>query len=110
MVLNMHSHIVNAFRGFHHCFRDGRMRVHCSPELLGSRFELHRHASLRDQLGRMWSNDMNAQNLVVLLLADDLDEALFLTDYARFARCGEWKSSYFNVVTLLFRFRLGQPD
>src|SRR5690349_6860350 len=86
------------------------MRVHRSAQLIRSRLELHRHTSLSDQLGRVWSNDVHAQNLVVLLLADDLHKALFLTDDAGLARSGERKLSDLNVVTHLLRLRLSEPD
>ncbi len=61
------------------------MRVHRAPELVGRRLELHRHASFGNQLRRVWPNDVHAKNLVILLLADDLYEAFFFTNYASFA-------------------------
>src|SRR5690349_3735339 len=86
------------------------MRVHRSSQLVRSRLELHGHTSLRNQLGRVWSNNVYAQNLVVLFLGDDLYETFFLTQNARLARRGERKSSDLNVVTHFLRLRFSQSD
>ena len=83
--LNVYRQIVNAFGSFHHGFGDRRVRVHRAAQFVGGRFELHGHACFGDQLGRMWTNDVYAQNFVVLLFADDFYETFFLTDDASLA-------------------------
>ena len=61
------------------------MRVHRAAQFFGSRFKLHRHAGFGNQFSRMWANDVHAENLVVLLLADDLYKAFFFAEDARLA-------------------------
>ena len=53
---------------------------------------------------------MHAENLVVLLLADDLNEALFFANDARFARGAKGKLADFDIVTRIAGFRFTQTD
>jgi len=57
---------MDPFGGFHHCLRDGRMRVHRVAQLLGRRLELHGDAGFGDQLSRV------RDEADVLVLAGDL--------------------------------------
>src|SRR5215213_2795588 len=106
----MYREIVHALGSFHHCLGDRRVRVHRSSELVCGRFELHRYARFGDQFGRMWTNDVHAQNLVVLLLTDDFYKPFFLADDARLAGSGERKPSYLHIIALLLRSRFSEPN
>ena len=76
------------------------MRVHRASKLIGCRLELHRDASLGDQFGCMWSNNVNSENLIVFLLADNLNEAFLLANDSGLTRSRERKPSHLDVVTL----------
>src|SRR2546430_1081701 len=89
--LNMNRLSMHPFGGFHDCFRDGRMRVHRVAQLFGRRLELHGDASFGNQFSRVRTDDVYAQDLVVLRFADDLYKAFFFTEDARLARSTEGK-------------------
>src|SRR5215510_9966056 len=58
----------------------------------------------------MWTNDVDAENLVVLLLSNDLNETLFLAEYARFAGSRERKLPDLYVVSLFLCLGFSQTD
>ena len=53
---------------------------------------------------------MDAEDLVVLLVDDDLDEAFGLARHARAAEHAELERADLHVVAALVRLLLGQPD
>src|SRR5205823_4851680 len=57
-----------------------------------------------------WSDDVHSENLVVLRLADDLNEAFLFAYDARFARCRKGKLADSHVVAHLARLRFGQTN
>src|ERR1044071_2004349 len=101
---------VDAFGGLHDGLGDGRVRVDDAPQLFGRRFEVEGDDGLVNDLGRVRADDVDAQQLVVLRLADDLDEALLLAEDARLARGREGELRRLHVVAQLLRLRLGQTD
>src|SRR5664280_1979440 len=66
---------VDSLRRLMHGFRQSRMRVDRADHLLGRRFEPEEGAALRDELGGMRADDVDAEDLVVLRVGDDLHEA-----------------------------------
>src|SRR3954469_23447955 len=84
--LHMDRQIVNTLGCFHHRFTNCRMRMHDAAEFVGGRFESHADACFCKKLGGVWTNDVDAKNLVVFLFRDDLDETVGLAEYSRFAR------------------------
>src|ERR687893_2700347 len=103
----MYRQAVDAFGGLHDGLGDGRVRVDDAAQLVGRRFEVERDDRPVDDLGRVRADDVDAEQLVVLRLADDLDEALLLAEYPRLARGREGELGDFNVVAQLPRLRLG---
>src|SRR5436305_9307848 len=71
---------------------------------------MERDYAFVDDLGRVRADDVNTQKFVVARLADDLDEALLLAEYARLGGGGERELRDLHVVTQLLRLRLRQPD
>src|ERR1700759_4693432 len=106
----MDGQAVDAFGGLHDGLGDGRVRVYDLAQLFRRRFEVERDDGLVDYLGRVRADGVDAQKLVILRLADDLDEAFFLAEYARLAGCAERELGDLHVVAKLLRFRLGQTD
>ena len=78
----MNCQAVHTFGRFHDRFRNSRVRVHGATQFVGCRFELHRHASLGNQLCRMWANDVHTKNLVILRFAYNLYKPFFLSENA----------------------------
>ena len=64
--------------GFHDGLGIGGVRVHGVEDLFLGRFELLGHHQLGDQLGRLRADQVGAQQLAVLGVEDELDEALGL--------------------------------
>src|SRR5258705_8134095 len=102
----MHGHVMYALRRLHHGFGDRWMSMHGSTQFVCSRFQLHSDTGLRDQFGSVWTNDVDAENLIVLLLRYDLHKALFFAQNACLARSREGKLSNLDVITQLSRFCL----
>ena len=76
---------MNTFGGFHNGFRNGRVSMHNAAELIGGGFEGHADAGFGEELGRVCSDDVDSEDFVVFLLADDLDEPVSLAQDACFA-------------------------
>src|ERR1051325_2949001 len=106
----MYRQAVDAFGGLHDRLGDGRVRVYDTAQLFRRRFEVQGDYGLVDYLGRVRADDVDAEKLVVLRLADDLDEALLLAKYARLARGREGELRGLHVVAELPRLLLRQPD
>src|SRR5919112_3762132 len=104
----MNRQAVDALGRLHDGLGDGRVRVDDAPQLFGRGFEVERDDGLVNHLRRVRADDVDAQQLVVLRLADDLDEALLLAEDARLARRAEGELGRLHVVAQLLRLRLGQ--
>ena len=87
-----HAWIGGAVRGvrrFEHGLGHGRMGVDRAHQLLDRALEPQRQRRLGDQLGRARADHVDAEHLVVLLLGDDLDEAVGLVGHAGAAEDAE---------------------
>src|SRR5688572_21736464 len=96
--------------GFRNRFGEGRMRVHGLLHLLDGRFEVPPDNKLRNQLTRARPDDVRANDLAVLLVANDLDEAFGFAGGAGTSVRAPRERAYLDVEPLLARRRLGQPD
>ena len=76
---------MDAFGGFHDGFGDGRMSVHDAAEFVGGGFEGHGDAGFGQQFGGVRADDVDAEDLVVFLFGDDLDETVGFAEDACFA-------------------------
>ena len=78
--------------------RHRRVRVNRSNQLFDGGFEPERGGRFRDQFGRSQPNHVDAEQLVVLFLRHDLDEALGLARHLRAAEDAEGKHADAHVV------------
>ncbi len=101
---------MDSFGSFHDGLGNCRMRMHRAAQLFSRRLQLHGYTSFSNQFGRVWSNDMHAQDLVILLFGDDLYKAFFLAENARLAGGRKRKLANLDVVALLLRFRFSQTN
>ena len=76
--LDMHRLAQPLAGGFHDGLGIGRVRVHGVEDLFLGGLELLGHHQLGDQLGRLRADQVGAQELAVLGVEDELDEALGL--------------------------------
>src|SRR5690606_26352615 len=84
--------------------------MHRALHLLGRRFQVSANDELRDQLGRVRSDDMGAQHLRVLLVTDDLDEPFRLPRRERSPIGDPREYAYLDVEALFPRGFLGEAD
>ena len=87
------------------------MRMADACDVFGRGLELHRHHGLGDQLGRLRSDDVNAQNLIGLGIGQDLDHPGGVTHCARAAVRHEREGSRLvaSALGLELLFRLPDP-
>src|SRR5687767_2273114 len=111
------SHVSRVYRramrrvgGLAHGFRHGRVRVDRADELLDRAFELQGHRRFGDELGGARADHVHAENLVVLLVEDDLDEALGLAGHAGPREHAELELAGLHLEAALLRLLLGQAD
>ena len=83
----MNRQVVDAFGGFHDRFADGWVSVNDAAEFVCSDLESHCDAGFCEEFGRVRADDVNAEDLVVLFLSDDLHKAVGLAEDACLARC-----------------------
>lgn len=86
------------------------MGVNRAHDRLGSRLVRERQPTLGDQFGDARTNHVDAEDLIVLFVGDNLDEPLPLPKDGRLAVAGEREFANLHVVPLLTRLRFGQPD
>src|SRR6267143_3107756 len=86
------------------------MSVNREIDFFDGVFVLPRHRELVDYFGRMVADDMRAENLAVLLVAQDLHEAFGLARTARAAVGGEWELARDVVELLVLALIFGQAD
>src|SRR3982751_5330518 len=73
-----------------HGFVNSGMRVNGIPQRFDSCFGFHGQNAFTDQLISFWTNDMDAQNLAVLRVGNNLDEPVMLTQDTGFAVRRKW--------------------
>lgn len=81
----MYRQIMHAFGGFHHGFAYCRVSVHYSAEFVGCGFERHADAGFGEEFGGVRADNVNAEDLVVFLLGDDLHETVGFAEDTRLA-------------------------
>src|SRR5881392_3555598 len=86
------------------------MRVDRADQLLDGAFELQRERRFGDELGRARADHVDAEDLVVFLLGDDLDEAFRLPRDLRAAENPELERADADVEAALLRPGLGESD
>ena len=75
---------------------------------LERRFEFNRCNGFRNQFGGRGADDVNAENLSVLCVGDDFEEAVVRVNDGGLGVSGEWKLSDLDVVALFFCLGLGK--
>ena len=106
----MDGRAVRGVRRFADRLRHRRMCVDRANQLFDGALEPQRQRGFGDQLRRARTDHVDAEDLVVLLLGDDLDEPFRLAGDARAAEHAELEAAGPDVVAALLRFRLGQAD
>src|SRR6185503_13949598 len=101
---------VRRVRGFPDRLRHRRMRVDGTDQLLDRALEAQGRRRLGDQFGRARADHVDAEQLVVLLLGDDLDEALGLAGDPGAAEHAELDRADPDVESALLRLGFGEPD
>src|SRR5207247_743909 len=108
--LAIHAHPTMSEAVAQAALEHGRVRVNRELDLFHGVFILPRHRQLMDDLGRVPPHDVGAQDLAVLLVAQDLHEPFGLTGSTRPA-VGRERKPASNVVDLpLLALILGEPD
>ena len=86
------------------------MRMDGQVDFLDRELVLSGDAELVDQLRRVRTDDVRAEDLAVLRVADDLDEPLGLSGRPRASIVREGEASDLVVELLLLALLLGEPD
>src|SRR3989440_2782932 len=97
-------------RGLGHGLGHGRVRMNRELDLFHSVFILPRYRQLMDDLGRVSPHDVGAQDLAVLLVAQDLHEPFGLTGSTRPAVGRERKPARYVVDLPFLALILGEAD
>src|SRR5580698_3028953 len=97
-------------RRLHDRFRQRRMRMHTVAEFGGGRFEGAAEHNLRNQVGRMMTDDLASDHFAKLLARDDLDEALSLIDRHRLPVRAKRNLADLHLDPALTRLRLAEPN
>src|SRR5688572_2409154 len=90
------------------CLGEGRVRVDRQVDFLDGELVLAGHAQLVNQLRGVRPDDMRAEDLAILRIADDLHEALGVARRPRAAIVREGKPSNLVVQLLLLALLLRQ--
>ena len=103
--LRMNRGAVRGVRRLADRLRHRRMRVDRADQLLDRALEPERQRRFGDELGRARADHVDAEDLVVLLVGDDLDEAFGLAGDPRAAEHAELERADLDVVAALLRLR-----
>lgn len=95
---------------FKHRFRESWVSVDGFGHKLDRRFQANRGDAGGDHVRDVRADHVDAEELAVLLFADDLHEAIDLADRHRLAEDAEVGFADSNVVALILRFLLGEAD
>src|SRR5689334_881931 len=109
-LLTVNSCAVRGMRLFDDRFRHRRMRVDGADQLLDGAFQLQRQRRFGNEFGRARSDHVDAEDLVVLLVGDDLHEALRLAGDLGAPEYAELERADADVVAALLRLGLGEAD
>src|SRR5882757_9759976 len=86
------------------------MSMDSEHQVLRRSFQLHCSNGFRDELGRLRSDDMNAQNLSMLRVGNNLYKAVVLAHDGSTRVGGEGKLAHFEFVAGFSGFSFGQAD
>src|SRR5262245_14122842 len=107
---NMYGRAVNRVRSLADGLRHRRMRVNRANQILDRRLQAKRCSGFGDQLRRARADHVHAEQLVVLLVRDDLDEPIGLARHLRASKHPEREGPDAHVVAALPGFGFRQPD
>ena len=93
--------------GFHHGFAESRVGMDGFAEFAGRDFQMHRRAGFRDQIGRMGSDHVDAEDLIGLGIGDDLAETVGVVDGHGFSEGGEGELADAGLNAFLVALFLG---
>ena len=95
-------------RGFVNCFGQGGMRVDGRMDIINGRFHRNCETHLSDQVGRILTNDMRAENLAVLFAKEEFCEAFGLAASLCLTKClvGELTDLVLDTLCLKCAFGL----
>src|SRR5271163_1629992 len=79
-ILRVDRHPLHAAIGVQHSFRQRRMRVDRKHHLFDGRFEFEGSNCFGDQFGSLRPDDVDAEDLAMLRIGHDLDEAFVRAD------------------------------
>jgi len=105
-VSSIYRNPVHAVGRVQHGFGQGRVRMDGPHQVFHSGFEFHGDYGFGDQFRRLRADDVHAENLAVIGVGDDLDEALVLAHDRRARVRGEGEFSNLDVVSRFFCFGL----
>src|SRR5262249_56553889 len=102
--LQVYGRSVCSVGGLSNCFGERRVRVKRAYQFLDCRLESQRSRSLRDELGRARTDHMDAEQLVVFPIRDDLHEPFGLARHLRASEDAERERADPDVVAARLRF------
>src|SRR5437868_565009 len=82
-ILRVDLHVVHRAEAIQHRLCECRMRVHGEHQVFDCSFELHDSHAFGDQLGRQRADDVHAQDLAELCVADDLHKSVVRAEDGR---------------------------
>src|SRR5580704_1182065 len=108
LLLRVNRHAKHRVGGIQHCLRQRGMCVNDVGQLFGGAFHLQSQNRFCDHFGRIRPNNVYAQNLAVLDIADDLDEALVRADDRSARVRGEGELADLQFVARFLSLGFGQ--
>src|SRR5258705_41227 len=107
--LRMYRTPMGSVRGLAHGFRHRRVRMNRANELFDRALETQGERRLGDQLRRAGADHVNAEDLVVLLVEDNLDEPFRLAGDSGTREHPELEAAGLDLVAPGLRLPLGEP-
>ena len=102
---------MNGMGRFHHGFTKSRVGVNGAAELFGGNFQAHGRNRFRDQVGRVRTDNVDAENLIGFCVGNDFTKAFGIIDRHCFTEGGKWEfadiyfdSLFFTLFLLFLRF------
>src|SRR6266516_1196978 len=101
---------VDGVRGFHDPFGDRGVRVNQMARVRSRGFQSNQGGSLCDQFRHVRPDHVDTQDLLILPVADELDEPFILAQNRGFANSGKRKLARYDVVSPVSRLILRKTD
>src|ERR1700677_227181 len=105
-VLNIYRQALDAREAIEQRFGNGRVGVDGEHHCFDRRLELNRRHGFGDDLCCVWPDDVNAEDLAVLRVGDDFDEAVVRVEDCRLRVADEGELADLHLEALLLRLRL----